>query len=327
MSHRAVYTGMILVSLFAADAAMAQNSRLQNARVCAELEGELARLQRGGSSVSSRNYEKFDAAYHNQLAELDAANTRAKRDSCFGGGGFLFKRTPKASCPALLDRIDKMERNLAAIERQRSKYSPAPRNDGQVKANLVRQLAQNRCGSQYERFAAESPRPQRQGLFSRLFKPRSETIREYNPALSDLPKVGTYRTVCVRSCDGFFFPVSFSTTESNFGRDQAVCASSCPGTDAELYVYRNPGETVEDMYSVNGQPYKALSTAFLYQKEYVPNCSCQAPQSKLASLTNSDSDAMYDQSGASQNSQQQMTSPAEQAPHGAPATAQADGSG
>lgn len=37
----------------------------------------------------------------------------------------------------------------------------------------------------------------------------------------------TYRTVCVRTCDGYFWPISFSTTEDYFDRDQAQCASSC----------------------------------------------------------------------------------------------------
>ena len=38
---------------------------------------------------------------------------------------------------------------------------------------------------------------------------------------------GTYRTVCVRLCDGSFYPISFSTTPDNFARDEAQCRSSC----------------------------------------------------------------------------------------------------
>jgi hypothetical protein len=33
------------------------------------------------------------------------------------------------------------------------------------------------------------------------------------------PLSGTYRTVCVRLCDGFYFPISFSTYRSHFKKD------------------------------------------------------------------------------------------------------------
>ena len=46
-----------------------------------------------------------------------------------------------------------------------------------------------------------------------------------------------------------------------------MCQSSCPGTQAELYVYHNPGETSDEMVSLSGQPYQALETAYLYKKE------------------------------------------------------------
>ncbi|WP_180966812.1 DUF2865 domain-containing protein [Cohaesibacter celericrescens] len=285
MKSRAVLAGLILASLLATPAAQAQSSRSQNARYCAELEGELARLQRSGNTRSNRNFEKYDAAVHKQQAQIDSANQRAKRDSCFGGRGFLFKRTPKATCPALLKRIDKMERNLVALQKKRGRYPAPSGNSNQLKANILDQLAQARCGEQYERFAQPAP-TRRQGLFAKLFQPRS-TVREYNQQY-DIPEIGTYRTVCVRACDGFFFPVSFSTTESNFARDDSVCQASCPGTSAELYVYQNPGQSEEEMVSLGGRPYQSLETAFLYKKQYVPNCSCQAPISQLTALTTSD---------------------------------------
>jgi hypothetical protein len=84
---------------------------------------------------------------------------------------------------------------------------------------------------------------------------------------------GTYRTVCVRLCDGYYWPVSFATSRSNFERDAIRCEASCAG--AKLYVYRNPGEEVDDMQDLKGQLYTKLPNAFLYRTKYDAACKCQ----------------------------------------------------
>lgn len=84
----------------------------------------------------------------------------------------------------------------------------------------------------------------------------------------------TYRTVCVRLCDGYFFPVSFSTQAGHFARDAAVCKSSCQSA-ARLYVFANPGGTPEEMADLDGEPYRALKTAFLFRTRYDAACTCK----------------------------------------------------
>ena len=85
----------------------------------------------------------------------------------------------------------------------------------------------------------------------------------------------TYRTVCVRLCDGYFWPVSFATTEAYFDRDRAQCERGC-GTPAKLYVYRNPGADPEAMHDLQGQPYSRLPTAFQFRTKFEPTCKCNA---------------------------------------------------
>ena len=85
----------------------------------------------------------------------------------------------------------------------------------------------------------------------------------------------TYRTVCVRLCDGFYFPVSFSTLPSHFQQDASVCQSKC-AAPVELYYYQNPGATVDQSIALRTQePYTSLKTAFRYRKELVHGCSCK----------------------------------------------------
>src|SRR5687767_1671517 len=46
------------------------------------------------------------------------------------------------------------------------------------------------------------------------------------------PAGGTYRTLCVRSCDGYYCPISYSTTREHFSADQEACQRMCPAGDA-----------------------------------------------------------------------------------------------
>src|SRR5262245_1192988 len=84
---------------------------------------------------------------------------------------------------------------------------------------------------------------------------------------------GYFRTMCVRLCDGLPIPMSFSTTRSQFAKDERRCAQACPA--GRLFVYRNPVAEIEDMVDLEGQPYRQLPTAFLHQSTYVENCTCQ----------------------------------------------------
>ncbi|MDH3581464.1 MAG: DUF2865 domain-containing protein [Hyphomicrobiales bacterium] len=86
---------------------------------------------------------------------------------------------------------------------------------------------------------------------------------------------GTYRTLCVRTCDGFYFPISFKATRSKFKADAAACQSRCSEAKAQLFVYRNPGGSVNGAVDLAGNRYADLENAFLYRKELVQGCGCE----------------------------------------------------
>lgn len=94
---------------------------------------------------------------------------------------------------------------------------------------------------------------------------------------------GTYTTACVRLCDGSIRTVSYSTTFESFDRDAETCRSSC-GSPTRLYVYPNPGGTVDEMQDARGQPYSRLKTAYLFRTTYVANCTCRAAPWELAAV-------------------------------------------
>ena len=128
---------------------------------------------------------------------------------------------------------DSLDRMMSEIEQLKS-----GNNDqiGQQRHVLIGQLAQNNCGAQYAsrvRIRVSGP----QGFFDALFG--GGTI--VNPDGDGAPS-GTYSTVCVRTCDGFYFPISYSTVPSRFADDQQACQRLCPAAQATLYTYHNPGE-------------------------------------------------------------------------------------
>jgi hypothetical protein len=120
----------------------------------------------------------------------------------------------------------------------------------------------------------EREQDERDARDERLREEREEREEAMERAREYGRERGTYRTVCVRLCDGFFFPISFATTPDRFGADEAACNARC-ASGARLYVYPNPGGEPEDMRDVRGQPYTALKNAFLFRTEYVEACTCK----------------------------------------------------
>lgn len=85
---------------------------------------------------------------------------------------------------------------------------------------------------------------------------------------------GSYRTLCVRTCDGYYFPISNKATRSKFEIDSNACLQRCAGGEARLFVHRYPGQEVSSAVDLQGNRYVDLENAFLYRKELVEGCGC-----------------------------------------------------
>jgi hypothetical protein len=84
----------------------------------------------------------------------------------------------------------------------------------------------------------------------------------------------SYRTLCVRLCDGYYFPVSAAAPSSSLARDADKCSASC-GADARLFYHASVGGSVETMIDLTGMAYSSLPNAFRYRKTLVEGCSCR----------------------------------------------------
>jgi hypothetical protein len=82
------------------------------------------------------------------------------------------------------------------------------------------------------------------------------------------------KAVCVRSCDGAFFPVSYSAGSGQLDQLADMCRALCPNAEVTLYTYPVSGE-IEQAVSINGARYMDSPTALRYRKTFDPSCACR----------------------------------------------------
>jgi hypothetical protein len=226
-----------LLAFAGGDIARAQGS------TCANLEAVLSTLESAavGGNAAASSQKRY---------ELDRAVAQARSAGCIGGMfSFFSPRSPSPNCPSLVGRIQRLQSELVALSRLgnggNAQWVAAERN------RMLRALANNGCGPQY---AAST---------------RATTATQSPP-----PQGSSYRTLCVRTCDGYYFPISFSTSRSNFQSDLQTCQQMCPAAEVDLYV-QNPRQFIEQSVSLSGQPYTSLPTAFRYRTAVDPSCACR----------------------------------------------------
>jgi hypothetical protein len=93
----------------------------------------------------------------------------------------------------------------------------------------------------------------------------------------DLTPRGGSQAVCVRSCDGGFFPLSVSTTQAGPDELTNLCQALCPNADASVYT-RSPNQDITSAVSLDGNtPYSDLPSALRFKKTFDPDCTCKPP--------------------------------------------------
>lgn len=209
-----------------------------------------------------------------QMARADQALRRgqaaAEQSDCFDY--FLFSKTWRSSpqCIQLHQQINDAQRAMADLERQRQAAGSAQDHTSRQDA-VLGELARNKCGPQYEVAATRRSGSQGTGFWNdgESLLPGAG-IPGYDLALPG----STFRTICVRMCDGYYFPISFAATQDRFEHDAQACQSQC-GSPAKLYYYPNPGGEVQQSIALDGTAYASLHNAFRYRKELVASCTCK----------------------------------------------------
>lgn len=179
------------------------------------------------------------------LRQLAEARRAASYEGCGRGlfGGGLFGRN-SGYCGRINADIARLERRLGRRDRGPSR--------GEV-AFIRRQMEEAGC--------------------NRPSQPREQRAANWGP----------YRTLCVRSCDGYYFPISAAANRSDLDTHARACQAACPDQQVSLF-YQPVGEDdIKDAVSLDGRTYSSLPTAFAYRSEYKPSCGC-APAGGWASM-------------------------------------------
>jgi len=266
--------------------------------ICPRLEAQLAAIDRGGGDPAKDDQiRRYQDAATKQQSELDRVTQQARRMGCDSSGFFSLFSSQSAQCGPVNHQIQQMRANLdqitGSLEQLRGGGFGGAERDNQRRSVLIA-LGQNNCGPQYAN-AATGPGNFLNNLFG---GGNNNGAYPGAPGPDTGAPSGTYRTVCVRTCDGGYFPISFATVPGRFPDDERTCKAQCPATEANLYTYRNPGEDINQAVSVNGAPYTALPNAFHYRTEFNPSCACKAPgQTWSEALKSIDDKAEAEQQG------------------------------
>ncbi len=240
--------------------------------VCTRLEAQLGMLNRGQVDPQrAEQIRRYEDTAQRQQVELDRLSAQARKFGCEGRGFFSLFGSQPQQCGPINNQIQQMRANLDKVlsDLERLRGNSAGRED--ERRTILASLAQNDCGPQYRQYATRQSSP---GFFESLFGGGTVTT----PGAPPVSGSGdTYRTVCVRTCDGFYFPISYSTTPASFAQDDQVCQRMCPASEVVLYSHRNPGEDIAQAISTGGRSYSELPTAFAFRKAFNASCSCRAP--------------------------------------------------
>jgi hypothetical protein len=92
---------------------------------------------------------------------------------------------------------------------------------------------------------------------------------------ASVTKSGSRRPVCVRLCDGFFFPVASFSGSAEIASEEATCAGICPDAPVALYFLPAGSDKIEGATSTSGERYTALPASLRYRTTRDGACACR----------------------------------------------------
>ena len=239
-----------LAFLMAGGVAVAQSPDCQRYRA------ELASLGTGGGGSA--------AAAQNQRGEIARMSNYYRSIGCERGPFAIFSGPPPAECGPIGAQLRQMESNYARLAAQ-SDIGALEMRRRQLQAAV-----QQTCGTEGRGFFETlfgGPRVQQPPLPPESL-PTESIIEEPRER-----SLGGRRLVCVKTCDGSFFPLA----NAPGGRENAdeMCQSLCPGTETRAFATSGGGEALDYAVSLTGQPYTSLAGAFKYRKSFDESCACK----------------------------------------------------
>lgn len=235
---------------------------LAQSPACTAWRNELASLQgqRSGDPRAAQQAQRVGA-------QLSQAIGQYRAMGCERGNFLFFGEAPPPQCGGMRAQINQLQAQYGSLQRQAE--------GGAVEQRRMQLAAaiQNNCQPAQSR-----------GFFETIFgiEPRrgeiDSTLPELDPQdtpFEDRPRQGGPHTVCVRTCDGFFFPLA-NSPGGREGQDE-MCQALCPGTETLAFGMSNGGDIQNAVARSSGTPYASLANAGKYIRSFDSACTCRAP--------------------------------------------------
>jgi len=233
-----------------------------------QLSADCQRLRQAIADASRNDSgAQYQAAAERQRAELDRTTTYAHSIGCDRHQFLFFGAAPPPQCSEINAQVGRMRANLDELQ-QRAGGGAGGRGELIARFNAQCATAQQQ----------QQPANILDALFGGLGRQQPNDV-ETMPLNPDQPLGPTEaqagsKAVCVRSCDGAFFPVSYSAGQGRLSGLEDMCRSLCPNADVSLYTYPPSGQ-IEQAVSITGARYMDLPNALKYRQSYDPTCSCK----------------------------------------------------
>jgi hypothetical protein len=239
------------------------------------------RLRRAIADASHGPNAQYEAAASRQRGEIDRTVAYAHQIGCDNQKFLFFGQDPPAQCGEIKSQIGRMRANLDDLQ---SRAGGGAGGRGELLARY-----NDECAGQ-----PDKPKNLLDAMFGNP-KPAETRQEPISPDADETPQqsdkivqsTGEARAggeaVCVRSCDGAFFPVTYSAGGSQLDSLADRCRALCPATETTLYTMPVNGQ-IEQAVSINGAKYMDSPTALRYRKTFDASCSCRRRGQTWASV-------------------------------------------
>src|SRR5208337_3671974 len=233
---------------------------------CARLQAAIATAPRGGGGAAAGAAER-------QRAELASASAYARSIGCENQKFLFFGSEPPPQCGEIKGRIARMQANLADLQAR----AGGGRGDLIARYNAECVNAPKQPGNIFEALFGGGAKQAVQPLNPDAIPPDEQqqmiekSIEQEKTGVN--ARAGSY-AVCVKTCDGSFFPVSYSGAGSRSDSLEEVCRSLCPNADVQLYSFPFGG-TINEAVSSTGERYVDMPNALKFQQSFDSTCSCR----------------------------------------------------
>jgi len=261
LGWRAIPIALALFAALSADEAAAQQS------------ADCQRLRQAISDASHNEQgSQYQAAAGKQRDELDRTSAYAHSIGCDRKQFLFFGSAPPPQCGDINAQISRMRANLDDLQSR----AGGAGGRGELVARYNAQCA-NPEPAQSPNFLSAlfgGGRTNQAEVETQPLNPDAGTpLDQPLDANPNEARAGS-KAVCVRSCDGSFFPVSYSASSGRLQNLDDLCHALCPNADVSLYTYPASGE-IEQAVSMTGAHYMDSPSALKYRQSYDSTCSCR----------------------------------------------------